>query len=155
MSYIEQIESLLGSLCSLFYLGSPNHWLMVKKCVGLASKLSMEVYAYNISEGVRRPGGEEVKDGDIDPIEMLNRILGVNHRKCVSKRKLFLLEHFDLLLENRGQVFPRSKLEDNLYGWNKDVDSNTIEVHIHHLRKKLGSNLIRTVRGVGYVIDKQ
>lgn len=59
-----------------------------------------------------------------------------------------------LLLENRGRVFPRPKLEDNLYGWNKDVDSNTIEVHIHHLRKKLGSDLIRTVRGVGYVIDK-
>ncbi|MGD8784975.1 MAG: response regulator [Thioalkalispiraceae bacterium] len=59
-----------------------------------------------------------------------------------------------LLLENRGRVFPRVQLEDNLYGWNKDVDSNTIEVHIHHLRKKLGSDLIRTVRGVGYVIDK-
>jgi len=59
-----------------------------------------------------------------------------------------------LLLENRGRVFPRTKLEDNLYGWNKDVDSNTVEVHIHHLRKKLGSELVRTVRGVGYVIDK-
>ena len=62
-----------------------------------------------------------------------------------------LLQH---LLENRGRVFPRTQLEDNLYGWNKDVDSNAIEVHIHHLRKKLGSDLIRTVRGVGYVIDK-
>ena len=59
-----------------------------------------------------------------------------------------------LLLESRGRVFPRTQLEDKLYGWNKDVDSNTIEVHIHHLRKKLGSDLIRTVRGVGYVIDK-
>lgn len=59
-----------------------------------------------------------------------------------------------ILLENRGRVFPRSQLEDNLYGWNKDVDSNTIEVHIHHLRKKLSNDLIRTVRGVGYVIDK-
>ena len=59
-----------------------------------------------------------------------------------------------ILLENRGRVFPRTQLEDKLYGWNKDVDSNTIEVHIHHLRKKLGNELIRTVRGVGYVIDK-
>lgn len=59
-----------------------------------------------------------------------------------------------LLLEGRGQVFPRRQLEENLYGWNKDVDSNAIEVHVHHLRKKLGSDLIRTVRGVGYVIDK-
>jgi len=60
-----------------------------------------------------------------------------------------------ILLENRGRVFPRAQLEDKLYGWNKDVDSNTIEVHVHHLRKKLGNELIRTVRGVGYVIDKQ
>ena len=59
-----------------------------------------------------------------------------------------------LLLENRGRVLPRTSLEENLYGWNKDVDSNAIEVHIHHLRKKLGTELIRTVRGVGYVIDK-
>lgn len=59
-----------------------------------------------------------------------------------------------ILLEGRGRVFPRARLEENLYGWNKDVDSNTIEVHIHHLRKKLGSDLIRTIRGVGYVIDK-
>ena len=59
-----------------------------------------------------------------------------------------------LMLEGRGRVFPRRQLEENLYGWNKDVDSNAIEVHVHHLRKKLGSDLIRTVRGVGYVIDK-
>jgi len=59
-----------------------------------------------------------------------------------------------LLLESRGRVFQRTQLEEKLYGWNRDVESNTIEVYIHHLRKKLGSNLIRTVRGVGYVIDK-
>lgn len=59
-----------------------------------------------------------------------------------------------MLLDARGRVFARSRLEESLYGWNKDVESNTIEVYIHHLRKKLGSKLIRTVRGVGYVIDK-
>ncbi len=59
-----------------------------------------------------------------------------------------------LLLENTGRVVTRARLDQSLYGWNKDVDSNTIEVHIHYLRKKLGSELIRTVRGVGYVIDK-
>ena len=59
-----------------------------------------------------------------------------------------------LLLDARGHVFQRSQLEEKLYGWNKDIESNTIEVYIHYLRKKLGSDLIRTVRGVGYVIDK-
>jgi two-component system response regulator QseB len=59
-----------------------------------------------------------------------------------------------VLLEQAGRVVPRSRMEQALYGWVKEVDSNTIEVHIHHLRKKLGSGLIRTVRGVGYRIDK-
>lgn len=59
-----------------------------------------------------------------------------------------------MLLEGRGRVFPRTSLEESLYGWSKDVESNTIEVYIHHIRKKLGSDLIRTVRGVGYIIDK-
>ncbi|MEJ2108200.1 MAG: response regulator transcription factor [Acidiferrobacteraceae bacterium] len=57
------------------------------------------------------------------------------------------------LLEQRGRVLPRGELESALYGSNVDVESNTIEVHIHALRKKLGSDLIRTVRGVGYIID--
>jgi two-component system response regulator QseB len=58
------------------------------------------------------------------------------------------------LLEQRGRVLSRGELESALYGWNVDVESNTIEVHIHALRKKLGSGLIRTVRGVGYIIDE-
>ncbi len=58
-----------------------------------------------------------------------------------------------LLLEQRGRVLPRGELESTLYGWNVDVESNTIEVHIHALRRKLGAQLIRTVRGVGYIID--
>jgi two-component system OmpR family response regulator/two-component system response regulator QseB len=56
-----------------------------------------------------------------------------------------------LLLENSGRVLTRRSLEEQLYTWNDAVDSNALEVHIHHLRKKLGNELIRTVRGVGYV----
>lgn len=59
-----------------------------------------------------------------------------------------------LLMENQGKVMSRGRLEQSLYGWNKEVDSNTVEVHISHLRKKLDGSLIRTVRGVGYVIDR-
>jgi len=58
------------------------------------------------------------------------------------------------LLEHRGRVLSRAQLEQNLYSWKDEVDSNAVEVHIHHLRKKLGAELIRTIRGVGYVIDK-
>ena len=56
-----------------------------------------------------------------------------------------------LLLENSGRVLTRRALEEQLYTWNDAVDSNALEVHIHHLRKKLGNELIRTVRGVGYM----
>ncbi len=69
----------------------------------------------------------------------------------ISPREYTILQ---LLLENRGKVMSRSRLEEGLYAWNNEVESNTVEVHIHHLRKKLGSELIRTIRGVGYIIDK-
>ncbi len=58
------------------------------------------------------------------------------------------------LLENSGRVLSRPRLEESLYSVDDDVGSNAVEVHIHHLRKRLGSDLIRTVRGVGYTIDK-
>ncbi len=59
-----------------------------------------------------------------------------------------------LLLENSGKVLSRNQLEQSLYGWSGDVESNAIEVHVHHLRRKLGNQLIRTVRGIGYGIDQ-
>ena len=56
-----------------------------------------------------------------------------------------------LLLENTDRVLTRRSLEEQLYTWNDAVDSNALEVHIHHLRRKLGNELIRTVRGIGYM----
>lgn len=58
------------------------------------------------------------------------------------------------LMENTGKVQTRERLESRLYAWGEEVSSNAIEVHIHHLRKKLGTDLIKTVRGVGYMIRK-
>jgi len=63
-------------------------------------------------------------------------------------------EILNFLLNNIGHVASRNRLEETLYAWNSEVESNTVEVHIHHLRKKLGSQLIRTIRGVGYIIDE-
>ncbi len=68
----------------------------------------------------------------------------------ISPREYAVLH---LLLENEGRVMSRTRLEDGLYSWDGEVESNAIEVYIHHLRKKLGSTLIRTIRGVGYIID--
>ena len=73
-------------------------------------------------------------------------------RPVALQRKEFLLLH--QLLSQPGRVFTRDKLEQALYGWDEVAESNAIDVHIHHLRKKLFPELIRTVRGVGYRIDK-
>ncbi len=59
-----------------------------------------------------------------------------------------------MLLENTGRVVARSELEQGLYGLNIEIESNTVEVYVHFLRKKLGEDTIRTVRGVGYIIDR-
>lgn len=69
----------------------------------------------------------------------------------LSSREFSLLQ---ILLENAGRVLTRTQLEQSIYGWRDEPDSNALEVHIHHLRKKLGSELIRTLRGVGYTIAK-
>lgn len=57
------------------------------------------------------------------------------------------------LMTHIGQVSSRARLEETLYAWGSEVESNAVEVHIHHLRKKINANLIRTIRGVGYIID--
>lgn len=69
----------------------------------------------------------------------------------LSRREFALLEE---LLSCAGRVLSRSHLEDKLYSWGDEIESNAIEVHIHHLRKRFGSNLIKTVRGVGYMVPK-
>jgi two-component system, OmpR family, response regulator QseB len=66
-------------------------------------------------------------------------------------------KEFDILqslLENVGRVMSRQQLSERVYCLDDDVESNALEVHIHHLRKKLGDHPIRTVRGVGYVIER-
>lgn len=57
-----------------------------------------------------------------------------------------------VLLDNPGKVVSKSQLEEKLYGWNSEVESNTVDVYVHHLRKKFGSDFIKNVRGVGYKI---
>jgi two-component system, OmpR family, response regulator len=60
----------------------------------------------------------------------------------------------EALLQRPGAVLSRTQLEDRVYGWGEQVESNAIEVYIHALRRKLGSDSIRTLRGVGYFIPK-
>ena len=84
--------------------------------------------------------------------------LDINHNSVVvggesmelSRREFMLLKS---LMENAGRVQTRNTLESRLYSWGEEVSSNALEVHIHHLRRKLGADFIRTVRGVGYKVE--
>ena len=69
----------------------------------------------------------------------------------MSAREFALLE---ALLNRPGVVLSVPQLEEKIYGWDDEVGSNTIEVYIHSLRKKLGTEFIKNVRGVGYMIPK-
>lgn len=75
-----------------------------------------------------------------------------NEELTLPRREFALLQK---LLENMGQVLSREQIAQSLYGWEEEVDSNALEVHIHNLRKKLNANYIRTIRGVGYMLEKE
>lgn len=70
----------------------------------------------------------------------------------IARREFAILHK---LLENTGQVLSRESLIQSIYGWDEDVESNALEVHVHNLRKKLNANFIKTIRGVGYIIEKK
>ncbi len=83
----------------------------------------------------------------VDPARRLVTFRGA--RVELSAREFAVLE---ALMKEPGAVVSREKLEDAVYGWGEEVGSNSIEVHLHHLRRKLRPQLIRNVRGVGYRI---
>ena len=59
------------------------------------------------------------------------------------------------LMERPGATVSKASLEETLYGWQEEVESNAVEVHIHNLRTKLGTGLIKTVRGLGYRLAEE
>lgn len=101
----------------------------------------------------RRHGGRavaEVTHGDLVLMPDAQEATWLGQRIELTRREFMLLS---ALVENAGRVLTRERLEQTLYGWSEDVDSNALEVHIHHLRRKLAPTFIRTVRGVGYTVD--
>jgi two-component system OmpR family response regulator len=85
-------------------------------------------------------------------INPATREVAVNGEPVVlSAREWAVLEP---LLARPGMVLSRAQLEEKLYGWKDEISSNAVEVYVHGLRKKLGAELIRNVRGVGYMVPK-
>jgi AAA+ superfamily predicted ATPase len=99
-----QIEIMFKSFCSLFYLGSSNQGLMVEKCLKTASTQQLEVCGYNLSEGFWEGERRRPTNRAMDPVEMLEKILAANREEGAFKRRLFLLDHFDLLLESQDAM---------------------------------------------------
>ena len=104
---------------------------------------------------VRRAHGQPqeslaVQDLVLDPAARSLRQAG--QPVALSSREFDLLH---ALMLNAGRVLSREQLEQHLYSWGREVESNAVEVHVHHLRRKLGSGLIRTVRGVGYALLRE
>ena len=99
---------------------------------------------------VRRGSGRAAPEMRLGPLELHPQ----QRRVSLAGRELSLsAREFDLLLvllERPGTVFSREQLESRLYGWRDEIGSNAVEVHLHHLRRKLGSDWIKNVRGVGY-----
>jgi DNA-binding response OmpR family regulator len=92
----------------------------------------------------------EITVGDVTLDINHNSVVVGGEAMALSRREFMLLKS---LMENAGRVQTRNTLESRLYSWGEEVSSNALEVHIHHLRRKLGADFIKTVRGVGYKVE--
>lgn len=101
---------------------------------------------------IRRTHGQASSELRHGPVTLDPQRLVVTHQgeTLALKPKEFAL--LELLMRNAGRVLPHKLIEEKLYNWDDDVSSNAVEVHIHHLRRKLGSEFIRTVHGIGYTL---
>jgi len=101
---------------------------------------------------LRRKSGNKTNELSVGALTLNLNTKEIHYRDNVVSlsAKEFALMH--LMMEQPSTVFSRPKLEDSLYGWNEEVESNSVEVHIHQIRKKLGKEVIRNTRNVGYQI---
>jgi DNA-binding response OmpR family regulator len=120
----------------------------------LVKPFDLDELAARVRAVLRRHGGRAgplLRHGELslDPATRLATLKG--QAVALSAREYALLA---ALLERPGAILSRAQLEQRLYGWGEEVESNAVEVHIHHLRRKLGADAIRNVRGLGYTLAK-
>jgi two-component system response regulator QseB len=92
----------------------------------------------------------QVRELTLDPAT--RRVTWRGQEVALSARELALLQ---ALLERPGAILSRAQLEERIYGWGEEIESNAVEVYVHTLRRKLAADFIRTVRGVGYVVARE
>jgi two-component system response regulator QseB len=100
--------------------------------------------------GNRRPEVLQYRDLRIDPASLA--VLRGGDSVALTPKVFALLL---LFVENQGRVLTRHALEDHLYGWSGEAESNTLEVFVSQIRRKLGGDLIQTIRGVGYMLPRE
>jgi DNA-binding response OmpR family regulator len=114
----------------------------------------LDELAARIRAASRRASGrtrELIHHGDID-IDVATRLVRLDQAPVALTSREFAI--LLMLIEHAGQIVSRERLEEALYGWGEEIESNAIQVHVHHLRKKLGKSVIRTIHAVGYTADK-
>jgi two-component system response regulator QseB len=94
-------------------------------------------------------GSATIRVGDIEIDTAARRVTSKGQEVALSAREYALLE---ALADRPGAYLTRAQLEERLYGWDEEIASNAVEVHIHGLRRKLGAEAIRNVRGLGYTL---
>lgn len=121
----------------------------------LVKPFDLDELAARIRALLRRQSGRAepaIQFGDLRLNPATREVTFQGKPLSLSAREFSLLEVF---LNRPGVVLSREQLEEKLYGWGEEVQSNTVEVYIHALRRKLGQEFIRNVRGVGYMVPKR
>ena len=110
-------------------------------------ELSARIRAVQRRQSGRAQGVIRVGAVTLDP--GARRVTLDGREVALSARELALVE---ALLDRPGAALSRAQLEERMYGWGEEVESNAVEVHVHSIRRKLGTDFIRTIRGVGYMV---
>ena len=120
----------------------------------MVKPFDMDELCARIRSILRRAHGRAIPTlihGNLE-VDIAGRIVTLDGEQVELSGKEFAVLH--QLLESKGRVLSKSRLEEGIYDWGSELESNAVEVYVHHLRRKLGKDLIRTIRGVGYIIDK-
>jgi DNA-binding response OmpR family regulator len=120
----------------------------------MVKPFDLEELAARIRALTRRSRGEGtpvIRFGDLTVNPATMRVFRNESPLPLSRSEYTLLLTF---LQNIGKIFTEEELETVLYGWGKGIESNAVQVHIHNLRKKVGPDIIRNIRGFGYLMEK-
>jgi two-component system OmpR family response regulator/two-component system response regulator QseB len=134
------------------------HWSLALSFAGaddyLVKPFDLGELAARLRALVRRASGQAAAVLTVGVLSLDPAARTVSYRnepKSLSAREFDLLQVF---MANAGRVLTREQLASALYAWGEEIESNAIDVHLHHLRRKLSPNIVQTLRGVGYLMPK-